>query len=193
VDTSGFDPLLGMSSYQFGMLARSNHKCQGAGQLRAQPGTGRAVYVLVDAEPKISGPEDDILAGVETSLSAVARFARGQEDKAPLPRRQPAQHRRPGEASAGGLFHARRRPHAHGLRAGLASLVKTRESLAETALDEAAKYEITARLRRKEADFARALTLAQRVTTESTADDGDVVPGSPSPCTRGSGTRARRR
>jgi LmbE family N-acetylglucosaminyl deacetylase len=177
VDTSGYDPLLGMSSHQFGMLARSNHKCQGAGQLRALPGTGRAVYVLVDAEPKVNGPEDDVLAGVETSLSGVARFARGQEDKAPFLaeflRGIEDQAKQAQEAYA---THAADRMRT-ALRAGLASLAKTRTRLEGTALDDAAKYEIQARLRRKEADFERALTLAHRLTAESTVDDGDVVPG----------------
>ena len=177
VDTSGFDPLLGMSSYQFGTLARSNHKCQGAGQLRALPGTGRAVYVLVDAEPKVNGPEDDVLAGVETTLSAVSRFARGQEDKAPFLaeflRGVEDQAKQAQEAYS---THAADRMRT-ALRAGLVGLVKTRTRLAETTLDDAAKYEITARLRRKEVDFERALTLAHRLTAESTSDDGDVVPG----------------
>jgi LmbE family N-acetylglucosaminyl deacetylase len=177
VNTSGYDPLLGMSSHQFGMLARSNHKCQGAGQLRALPGTGRVVYVLVDADPKVSGPEDDILAGVETSLSAVARFARGQEDKAPFLaeflRGIEDQAKQAQEAYS---VHAADRM-STALRAGLAGLVKTRTRLEGTSLDEAAKYEIAARLRHKEADFERALTLAHRLTAESTADDGDVVPG----------------
>ena len=177
VDTSGFDPLLGMSSYQFGMLARSNHKCQGSGQLRALPGTGRAVFVLVDAEPKPGGPEDDVLAGVETSLSALARFARGQEDKAPSLaeslRNIEDQARQAQEAYS---THAADRMRM-ALRAGLAGLRKTREQLASSALDDVARYEITARLRRKEADFERALTLAHRLTAESTSDDGDVVPG----------------
>jgi len=177
VDTSSYDPLLGMSSHQFGMLARTNHKCQGAGQLRALPETGRAVYVLVDAEPKVSGPEDDILAGVETSLSAVARFARGQEDKAPFLaeflRGIEDQARQAQEAYS---THAADRMRT-ALRAGLAGLVKTRSRLEGTALDAGAKYEIMTRLRRKESDFERALTLAHRLTAESTVDDGDVVPG----------------
>ena len=177
VDTSGYDPLLGMSSHQFGMLARSNHKCQGAGQLRALPGTGRAVYVLVDAEPKVTGPEDDILAGVETSLSAAARFARGQEDKAPFLaeflRGIEDQAKQAQEAYSA---HAADRMRT-ALRAGLVGLVKTRSRLEGTPLDAGAKYEITTRLRRKESDFERALTLAHRLTAESTVDDGDVVPG----------------
>jgi hypothetical protein len=51
--------------------------------------------------------------------------------------------------------------------------------LAQPPSTTAAKYEITARLRRKEADFERALTLAHRLTAEATSDDGDVVPGQP--------------
>jgi LmbE family N-acetylglucosaminyl deacetylase len=177
VDTSGYDPLLGMSSHQFGMLARANHKCQGAGQLRALPGTGRAVYSLVDAEPALAGPEDDILAGVDTSVSGLIRFARGQEERAPFLagflRGIEDQARQAQDAYS---THAAGRMRT-ALRAGLIGAIKTASRLKTTSLDEGAKYELATRLARKEADFERALLLAHRLSAETTADDGDVVPG----------------
>jgi LmbE family N-acetylglucosaminyl deacetylase len=177
VDTSAYDPLLGMSAHQFGMLARSNHKCQGAGQLRALPGTGKAVYALVDAEPKASGPEDDLLAGVDTQVAGLLRFARGQEDKAPfLAEHLKSLADQARQAQEAYSAHAADRMRM-ALRAGLAGIISTRSRLEGTGLDAGAKYELVTRLRRKEADFQRALTLAHRITLEATVDDGDVIPG----------------
>ena len=177
VDTSGYDPMLGMSSHEYGLLARANHKCQGAGQLRALPGTGKAVFALVDAEPKTTALEGDLLAGVDTSLPGLARFARGQEDKAPflgdLLRGIEAAGRQAQEAY--GAHAADRMREA--LRAGLVDLARARSGLAAAPLDDGARDEIVSRLRRKEADFAAALTLAERLSVEAIADDGDVVPG----------------
>ncbi|MEO8361703.1 MAG: PIG-L family deacetylase, partial [Vicinamibacteria bacterium] len=53
VATNAFDPLLGMSYQEFGSIGRSFHKCQGGGQLKSDPGDGRALYYVVDSEPKI--------------------------------------------------------------------------------------------------------------------------------------------
>ena len=177
VDTSAYDPLLGMSAHQFGTLARSNHKCQGASQLRALPGTGKAVYSLVDAQPAAAGREDDLLAGVETSIEGLLRFARGQEAKAPfLPgqiRGLAAQAREAQEAYSA---HAKGRMRI-ALRAGLAGTIQTRSRIEASALGDDAKYELATRLKRKEADFQKALTLAHRLDVEATVDDGDVTPG----------------
>jgi len=177
VDTSGYDPLLGMTANQFGILARSNHKCQGAGQLRALPGTGKAVYALVDAEPAVAGPEDDVLSGVDTSLAGLARFARGQEAAAPsLAAELQAIADRGKEAQEAFAIHAADRMR-EALRAGLAGVTKELDLVRGGGLDASAKYEILARLERKRHDFERALTLATRLDVEATADDGDVVPG----------------
>jgi LmbE family N-acetylglucosaminyl deacetylase len=176
-DTSAYDPLLGMSSHQFGILARSNHRCQGASQLRALPGTGKAVYSLVDAQPAVTGPEDDVLAGVDDTVEGLLRFARGEEAKAPfladLLRGLAAQAREAQEAYAA---HAGDRMRA-ALRAGLAGTIQAHDRIEASALGAEAKYELAARLRRKEADFQKALTLAHRLDVEATVDDGDVTPG----------------
>lgn len=83
VATNGFDPLLGMSYAEFGSIARSFHKCQGGGELESDPGDGRATYYIVDSEPKIAGGGASILPD-DISVNALARFARGEEDKAPF-------------------------------------------------------------------------------------------------------------
>ena len=173
VDTSAYDPLLGMSPHQFGVLARTNHKCQGAGQLRAAPGTGRAVYSLVDAQPRVEGPETDILAGVNTSLTSLARFAPGDASLEGALRSVEDAGKQAQEAF---VTHAAPRMRTE-LRAGLAALRKTIDGIRSGRLDEISKYELLARLQPKQADFERALTLAQGVTVEATVDDGDVVPG----------------
>ena len=179
VDTSGYDPLLGMSSFQFGALARANHKCQGAGQLHALPGTGKAVYALVDSEPGVSAPETDILEGVDTSLAGITRFARGPDAAAPF-----ATTFLRNIESAGRQAQAAYQAHAtdrmlREIRAGLAGVLKTIDLVRSSRLEEGARYELLTRLRGKQADFQGALTLAEGLTVEPTADDGDVVPGQP--------------
>jgi LmbE family N-acetylglucosaminyl deacetylase len=177
VDTSDYDPLLGMSAHQFGMLARASHRCQGMGQLRALPGAGRAVYSLIDAEPAVAAKEEDVLAGVDTSLTGLLRFAPAHGAAAPFLaehlRNIEDQARQAQEAYA---THAADRMRT-ALRAGLAGLMATSERVAASPLDETARHELLTRLRRKRADFEDALTLAHRVTVEPIADDGDVVPG----------------
>src|SRR5438093_2808632 len=55
METSVYDPLLGMSWQQMGSIARAAHRCQGASQLEADPGTGEGVYYLVDSAPPVAG------------------------------------------------------------------------------------------------------------------------------------------
>jgi LmbE family N-acetylglucosaminyl deacetylase len=175
--TSEFDPLLGMSSHQFGMLARALHKCQGAGQLQASPGDGRAVYALVDSEPKFPDKESDILQGVDTSLAGLARFAKGQEAEAAFL----------GEAlktleGAALQAQASYDPKAlHKSVAPLASGLKAVRALQErirgSRLSEDTRAELLQRLRVEEADWSRALGIAQGIVFRVTVDDGDAVRG----------------
>src|SRR5262249_47268013 len=149
VDTSAYDPLLGMSANQFGALARTNHKCQGARQLGVPPGDGRAVYLLVDSQPKVAGHEADILAGVDTSLSGLARFAPGDASLAAALRNVESAAKQAQDAFS---THAAGRMRME-LRAGLASLVKTMDLLKAGRLDDTTKSELVGRLQRKRQDF----------------------------------------
>src|SRR5687767_8823070 len=83
VSTGDYDPLLGMSWAQFGTLARRHHLCQGMGQLESRPGDAGGSYSLYDSEPRVAGNEDDVFAGIDTSIRRLAEFAAGQEAKVP--------------------------------------------------------------------------------------------------------------
>ncbi len=177
VSTSDFDPLLGASHFQFGMLSRAMHKCQGAGQLGAFPGDGKASYLLVDSEPKLAGADTDILQGVDTTLAGIARFARGQEAAAPFLNADlqaigvaAQQAQAAYDPMAVGKTLA---PVARGLEATRVLIAKLQVSK----LTEPVKYELAHRLRVKEQDFVKALQLAQGLVFRAIVDDGDAVRG----------------
>src|SRR5204862_6551318 len=83
-ETSGYDPCLCRSWQQMGSIARAAHRCQGASQLEADPGTGEGVYYLVDSAPPVAGREADIMDGVDLSLRSLRRFAAGEEARVPF-------------------------------------------------------------------------------------------------------------
>ncbi len=77
VPTGVYDPLLGMTWQELGSRARALHRCQGMRQLKADPGPAQGTYFLVDSEPPVETAEDDILAGLDTTLVGLTRFAPG--------------------------------------------------------------------------------------------------------------------
>jgi LmbE family N-acetylglucosaminyl deacetylase len=176
VQTGTYDPLLGMSWSQFGALARSAHLCQGMGQLIPRPGPTQAGYVLVNGTPGAT-PETDILDGIDFSLTRLTRFAAGQEAAVPFLAADL-------EAIVG---HARNASDAFDVRAThktlphiAAGLNATRALIGKiesSALKGDAREEILWRLRRKEADFVKALGLAQGLVFHATVDDGNVTRG----------------
>jgi LmbE family N-acetylglucosaminyl deacetylase len=175
VPTSEYDPLLGMSPHEFGALGRASHKCQGAGQLRALPGTGQAPYLLVDSEPKVAGPEADILAGVDTSVASLVRFANDGEAavvRAGLGEIEAEARRALAVFDAGAPQRA-----LPPVMAGLSAVRRLQARVAESRSAETSRTELLDRLALKEADFQRAALLAQGLTVEVTTDDDDVVRG----------------
>jgi LmbE family N-acetylglucosaminyl deacetylase len=177
VDTSSYDPLLGMSWHQLGMLGRRNHKCQGMGQLTANASEGRGVYLLVDSEPAVVGVEKDILDGVETSLSGVARFANGQEAKAPFLLAGLQAIEGFGEQARAAFDPLAPQKAVAPLARGLAALRELAAKVKASGLDARARHEIAERLTQEEADFERALGLAQGLDLMLSVDDGDAVRG----------------
>ncbi len=176
VATNGFDPLLGMSYAEFGSIGRAFHQCQGMGQLKADPGEGRATYYIVDSEPKISGGGTSILPG-DISVNALIRFAKGEEDKAPnLAAGLAAIQDAAAEAvaaydprSIGKVLPA--------LRKGLGATHALIASVKNSGLSAGAKTNLLHRLERKVTEFEQALTLAHGVVFQAVASDGDVVRG----------------
>jgi LmbE family N-acetylglucosaminyl deacetylase len=177
VPTGDFDPLLGMSWAQFGQRARANHLCQGMGQMETRPGEAGGSYSLYDSEPRITGPEDDILEGIDTSLRRLARFAAGQESAVPTLARDL-------EAIYGTTRDAMdafdlRAPHKTlpALARGLGHTRALRATVAGSTLSADAREELLWRLDRKINDFMQALQLAQGVVVHVTVPDGNVVRG----------------
>jgi len=178
LDTITFDPLLGMSWEQLGILARAMQRCQGMGQLRADPLTGRGAYRLVDSEPQATGAEADVLDGIDVSLKRLLDF---------IPDRSP---RRAMLASAvdavlADVAAAQRvydasspEKTAPPLASGLGRLQSVRSELASANdVPEAGRIELLQRLEQKARDFESALTLAHALTFEARADEGQVAPG----------------
>jgi LmbE family N-acetylglucosaminyl deacetylase len=173
----GFDPLLGMTVLEFGSLARSSHRCQGQGQLKAPPGEYRTPYSLMDAQPAVSGAESDILEGVDTSLAGLVRFASADGAGAgflPAGLAAVADGARRAQSAFDGRAPERTlAPLREGLGAVRALIARVKEG----ALSDGARYELLPRLAAEEDDFERALVLAHGLSLEPQVDDGNAVPG----------------
>ena len=176
VATSGFDPLLGMSYQEFGSIGRSFHKCQGGGQLKSDPGDGRAMYYMVDSEPKIKGGGTSILPD-DISVKALIRFAKGEEGKAPalaegLAAIQDA------AVEAGAAYDPKALSKViPALRRGLGATRELSAQVKSSSLSDLAKVNLLSRLDRKVTEFEQALVLAHGVVFQAVANDGDVVRG----------------
>jgi LmbE family N-acetylglucosaminyl deacetylase len=177
ISTGDFDPLLGMSWAQFGTLARRAHLCQGMGQAESRPGDAGGSYALYDSEPRVTGDEPDVFAGIDTSVRRLARFAAGQE--AMVPRLSVTLAAIEGAAhNARDAFDARAThktlPH---LVNGLGHVRTLRSAVAGSTLTRDAREELTWRLDRKAQQFLRAIELAQGLVVHVTVPDGNVVRG----------------
>jgi LmbE family N-acetylglucosaminyl deacetylase len=173
VPTGVYDPALGMTWQQLGSRARALHRCQGSGQLTADPGPAEGVFSLLDAEPAVVAPEADFLDGIDTTLTGLARFAPAA---VALERELAALQSRAGSARASldPASPERAVPALAEALAGGRSIVRELDGWTS---DPAARAEITERLQDEEADTEAALALAQGLVLEARADDGLVTPG----------------
>ena len=187
VDTLAFDPLLGRTYAEIGADARSNHKCQGMGQLPPLPGgvggtrgpAGPSRYQLADTTiaGQMSKDEVSLFDGVDTSLAGLARYA-GANPPAALTS---------GLAAIAEAAVQAQKAYAAGNDAGTASPIVAglgavralRSSLGSMGLSEEARYEIDFRLKDEESDFESAALAAHGLVFEALADDGLVVGGEP--------------
>lgn len=188
VNAGIYDPLLGRTYAEIGADARSNHKCQGMGQLPPLPaglGTGRGFgggasrYQLVDTTLPGQKERDEtsLFDGIDTSLVALAQFA------GPTP---PEALTRGLAAIAGEAVKAKSAFETQGdaataapIAAGLTALRALRSQLASMGLSEDARFEIDYRLGVKEKDYEHALLAAHGLAFEALADDGLVIGGQP--------------
>ena len=190
VNVGTYDPLLGRTYAEIGADAHTYHKCQGMSGLPPLPGfgggrgggggpgaAGVALYQLVDSRipGEMDRSETSLFDGVDTRLSALARFA-GPNPPEALTADLGAivdQAQRAEQAFDGGHDAAVAAP----VEAGLAAVRALRTRLALMPLDEAARYEIDFRLAIKERDWEDALLAAHGLSFDAVADDGLVVDG----------------
>ncbi len=177
VPTGVYDPVLGMTWQQLGSRARAMHRCQGAGQLAADPGPAEGVFSLLDAEPAVAAPESDVLDGLDTTLAGLAgpwpgAASGAQTLAADLTRLQAKM------AGARAAFDPGSPEKA--VPALVEALVATRSLAQEIdgrVADPLARAEVAERLTEEKEDVEAALALAQGVVLEARADDGLVTPG----------------
>jgi LmbE family N-acetylglucosaminyl deacetylase len=177
VPTGVYDPLLGMSWQELGSISRTLHRCQGASQLKADPGAAEGLYYLVDSAPAVTGKESDVLDGIDVSIPALRRFVAGQEARVPfLDGDLGMLQKRINDAQA--AFNAqvpeRTLP---ALRVVIDALRALRIRIEASGLEPPALRALLDRLADEENDAQAALALAQGVAFVARVDDGDVVPG----------------
>lgn len=175
--TGVYDPLLGMSWQEMGSIAREAHRCQGASQVKVDPGPAEGVYYLVDSAPPVAGPENDILDGVDVSLRSLLHFVAGEETRVPfLQGDLDALQQRVREAQGAFDAQAPGRTLAP-LAVVLDALRALRGKLEPSGLEAGPRQALLDRLAEEEADAQAAMALAQGLSFGARADDGQVVPG----------------
>ncbi len=187
VDTSTYDPLLGRTYAEIGADAHSYHKCQGTNGLPTLPGfgggrgsaAGAAGFQLVDSKipGQMNRDEASLFDGIDTSLSALARFAGStppdglNADLATIgdqARRAQAAFDRGNDAAT-----------AAPVEAGLAAVRALRAQLTSntSATSRDTRSAFAAEI--KERDYQDAVLAAHGVSFDAVADDGLVVAGQP--------------
>jgi LmbE family N-acetylglucosaminyl deacetylase len=173
VPTGVYDPVFGLTWQQVGSRERSLHRCQGVSQILADPGPAEAVYYLVDSEPRVSGPEVDVLDGIDTTLRGLAALAPGSPSLvSPL-----AELERRAEAAQASFDARAPEASAPALGRELEALRALRAELPGIVADASRRADVDDRLGEEEGDLEDALALAQGALVEARADDGLVTPG----------------
>ncbi len=182
-NTAVYDALLCRTFNEIGTEARSDHKCQGMTGLPGLPGAtggrggGGRGYQLMDTSiaGQMDKPETSLFDGIDTRLTAVARFA-GPKPPAEL---------RDALAAISEEAAKAQKAFASGDDAGIAAPVEEgltklralRARLGALGLTEDAGYEIAFRLKIKERDWEDAVLAAHGLSFEAIADDGLVTAG----------------
>jgi LmbE family N-acetylglucosaminyl deacetylase len=178
VDTGRYDPILGRSYYQVGLQARSNHRCQGMGQLRAFPGSRQSAWRLEDNVIDIPDAEADLFDGVETGLRRLEAFVAAEGERGTFVVAGLNALQRDVDAARSAFDANEPWNTVPALRRGLEAVRKLRADIAVSDLSENARYELEHRLGPKVADFELALALAHGVGLDPVSNRGEVTRGS---------------
>lgn len=177
VRTGVYDPLLGMTWQQFGIVSRNEHRSQAAGQRIPPAGEGEASFVLVDSEPAVSGREADVLDGLDRTFLGLLRYAPNPEKATPYLRGDLAAIQADLDAARTACDATAPEKAISSLRAVMVGLQELSTKLAGAPLDAAVRSDLLARIEDENRDAQRALWLAHGLSMEVTADDDVVVPG----------------
>jgi LmbE family N-acetylglucosaminyl deacetylase len=179
VSNDVYDPLLGQTYVEIGGEARSNHKCQGMGQLLPLPGPQAVQYRLGDTSLSggASRPDRALFDGIDTTVSGLTQYVKGDAPEglktALASVARAAEDAQQAFAASGPA--ATIQP----LKAGLLAVRTLRNQIASYGVDPAAAFEIDFRLSTKADQFQQALVLAQALRVDVLADDGLVFGGQP--------------
>jgi LmbE family N-acetylglucosaminyl deacetylase len=178
VNAGVYDPLLGKTYNEIGTEARSMHKCQGMGQLLSLPSpAAQSTYQLVETTipGEMQKDETTLFDGVDTSLPGLAKFVAGRPPKDLADGLAVIAN---AAAAAQKAFDtANDEATVKPLLDGVFAVRVLRRELRRMTIDDLAKYDIDFRLRQKEGEFQKAISLAKGIKIEALADDGVVVPG----------------
>jgi LmbE family N-acetylglucosaminyl deacetylase len=167
------DPLLGMSPFALGAIARVEHRTQGM-TVPLGTATDRR-FTLVDSEPRVTEVEAGLLDGVDLSWRRLLTFA-GARERPALETGLPPVMEAIAAASAAFDLQAPEKT-LPPLRSALLALRRLREEALVADWDPGVRLEILARLQAKETDLVEALALAHGLRFDAVADDAVVVPG----------------
>ncbi len=181
IATAVWDPLLGRTWADLGQEARSAHRCQGMGQVRA-PGalTGPTTLVPTRGGPLVAG--DAAAAGglfgpLPVGVTRIAAFLEG-EDGAVAEASERLDRLAAAVAEAQDGFSATAPWEAlPGLRRALAEVRSLRSDALPEGLTEASRFEVAHRMEKREEQIAEAIALAHGLVAEAVSDAGHVVPG----------------
>jgi len=175
LNTGQYDPVLGRTYYQIAMEGRSRHRTQDMGAtepIRSRPSMLR----LVDSAIQ-SNDEKDIFDGIDVTLTGIADFAGGEEDRLLGLRAALRQLQQLAQRAIDGYKPFTPEELLPTLAEGLKQVRALREQVKQSRLSDATRYEIDFLLERKEEDFARAIQLAAAIQLDALADTETVVPG----------------
>jgi LmbE family N-acetylglucosaminyl deacetylase len=173
IDTGIYDPLLGRTYHQLGSEARSNHKCQGMGQLEADPGPRESVFHLEDSVLAPRENEGDLFDGIEVGLGRWKDFSDEPFVSLGIDEIQV-------EIDAASAAFDARAPWKTlpSLRRGLIRLRGLRADVAGSGLPPNEKLELEHRLAPREREFEEAIALAHGIDFLPTSSRGEVTRGS---------------
>ncbi len=176
INVGEFNPVLGLSYHEIGMLARSMHKCQGM----VGPGLkGDQIrgYKLVKSALGAPNKESDVVDGIDVSLNAITEGL--NEDPARLApiNRKVAELDRIVQGILAGFNPANPSGVAKDLLKGLELIRRLEDEVASSTLSATSKAFAGQRLSDKERDFVQAARDIFATSLDVAADDTDVIPG----------------